>query len=74
MYKRQVNKNGYTASVFEAKVAKDVILFDQPKDLRDQENGHVSVEEVNGPEIRVGSLDEVSTNGNWPPIYDKRDN
>jgi len=68
-----LNKNGYKASVFEAKVNKDVILFDQPKDLREQENARVSVEEVNGNEISVGSLTEVSTNGNWPPIYDKKD-
>ena len=37
-----------------------------------RENAQISVEEVNGPEIRVGSLTDVSTNGNWPPIYDKK--
>jgi hypothetical protein len=51
-----------------------VILADQPKDLRDRENAQISVEEVNGPEIKVGSLTDVSTNGNWPPIYDKKGN
>ena len=68
-----VDKQGYKAPVFEAKVKKDVILFDQPKDLLNRENAQVSVEEVNGSEIKVGSLTEVSTNGNWPPIYDKKE-
>ena len=51
---------------------KDVLLYDQPKDLRTKENNEKSVEQVNGDEISVGSLDEVSTSGNWPPIYDKK--
>jgi len=67
-----IDKGGYKAPVFEAKVKKDVILYDQPKDLMSKENAQISVEEVNGSEIRVGSLTDVSTNGNWPPIYDKK--
>ena len=67
-----IDKGGYQASVFEAKVAKSVVLYDQPGDLVDRENAHISVEEVNGTEIIVGSLSDVSTNGNWPPIYDKK--
>jgi len=67
-----VDKGGYRAPVFEAKVKKNVVLYDQPKDLVARENAQISVEEVNGTEIVVGSLTEVSTNGNWPPIYDKK--
>jgi type II secretory pathway pseudopilin PulG len=67
-----VDKSGYRAPVYEAKVAKSVVLHDQPKDLLSRENAQISVEEVNGSEIKVGSLTEVSTSGNWPPIYDKR--
>lgn len=67
-----VEKSGYKAPVFEAKVSKDVVLYDQPKDLLAKEKTEVSVEEVNGAEIKVGSLTEVSTNGNWPPIYDRK--
>ncbi|MBT8235678.1 MAG: hypothetical protein KJO04_05775 [Bacteroidia bacterium] len=67
-----IDKGGFRVSVFEAKVSKDVVLYDQPKDLVTRENAQVSVEEVNGTEIKVGSLTDVSTNGNWPPIYDKR--
>ena len=67
-----IDKGGYQASVFEAKVQKTVVLYDQPQDLVDRENAQISVEEVNGTEIIVGSLTDVSTNGNWPPIYDKK--
>nr|WP_299339243.1 hypothetical protein [Allomuricauda sp.] len=67
-----IDKSGYKAPVFEAKVKKNVVLYDQPKDLLDRENAHQSVEEVNGTEIKVGSLVDVSTNGNWPPIYDRK--
>jgi type II secretory pathway pseudopilin PulG len=67
-----IDKGGYKAPVFEAKVKKDIILYDQPKDLLTKENAQISVEEVNGSEIKVGSLTDVSTNGNWPPIYDKK--
>ena len=65
-----IDKNGYRAPVFEVKVAKDVILFDQDKDLIKIENETVSVDGVNGPSIILGSLTEVSTNGNWPTIFD----
>ncbi len=67
-----IDKGGYRASVFEAKINKDVVLYDQPQDLVDRENAQISVEEVNGSEIIVGSLTDVSTSGNWPPIYDKK--
>ncbi|UOY05692.1 hypothetical protein L0P88_17275 [Muricauda sp. SCSIO 64092] len=67
-----IEKSGYKAPVFEAKVKKDVILYDQPKDLLAQENARNSVEEVNGDHLKVGSLVDVSTNGNWPPIYDRK--
>lgn len=69
-----VNKQGFDAPVFEASVKKDVVLYDQPKDLLARENAHNSIEEVNGTTIRVGSLTDVSTSGNWPSIYDKKKN
>ncbi|XLS27703.1 hypothetical protein ACJD0Z_10905 [Flavobacteriaceae bacterium M23B6Z8] len=67
-----LDKDGYKAPVFEAKVKKDVILYDQPENLRIQENQMISVDEVNGDYIIVGSLSDVSTNGNWPTIYDTK--
>ena len=68
-----IDKSGFKAPVFEAKVKKNIILYDQPEDLLSRENAHQSVEEVNGTEIKVGSLTDVSSNGNWPPIYDRKD-
>ena len=65
-----IEKSGYKAPVFKAWVPKDVLLYDQQKSLRQKENAEKSVEQVNGNEISVGSLDEVSTSGNWPPVYD----
>ena len=65
-----IDKNGYKVPVFEVKVAKNLILHDQDKDLLKVENETVSVDGVNGSEIILGSLSEVSTNGNWPTIFD----
>ncbi|MCW8981378.1 MAG: hypothetical protein OQJ83_08320, partial [Altibacter sp.] len=66
----KLKKNDATYSVFEARVPKDVILADQDKDLLAQEKQVVSVDGVNGPYIKVGSMNEVNTSGNWPKIYD----
>jgi len=67
-----IDKNGYQVPVFEVKVKKDIVLFDQNKDLLDQENKVVSVDGVNGPEIILGSMSDVSTSGNWPTIFDAK--
>ncbi len=67
-----LEQSGYRAPVFEVKVDKSVVLHDQPQDLVTREKAQISVEEVNGAEIKVGSLSKVSTSGNWPPIYDKK--
>ncbi len=65
-----IDKNGYNVPVFEVRVSKDIVLFDQNKDLLKQEKGLMSVDGVNGPDIVLGSLTEVSSNGNWPTTYD----
>lgn len=69
-----VVKNENRIPVFEAKVDKAVVLHDQDPDLVMQEKQIASVEEVDGPYIRVGSLEKVNTSGNWPPQYDENDN
>ncbi|MCM5662877.1 hypothetical protein [Galbibacter mesophilus] len=74
MSAKTINANGFTAPVFEVKVDKSVLLYDQPEDLVANEKAAISVEEVNGPEIKVGSLTKVSTSANWPPYYDTKDN
>jgi hypothetical protein len=60
-------------AVFEAKVEKAVILYDQDKYLIEKENQVVSVDGVNGPTLKVGSLEEVNTTGNWPKNYSKKE-
>lgn len=67
-----ISKNGYRVPVFEVKVAKKIVLHDQNEDLLKQENETVSVDGVNGAEIILGSMTEVSTNGNWPTIFDAK--
>jgi len=67
-----IDKNGYQVPVFEVKVAKDIVLFDQNRDLLDQENKVISVDGVNGREIILGSMSEVSTSGNWPTFFDAK--
>lgn len=67
-----IDKNGYKVPVFEVKVKKSVILFDQNKDLIKQENETIAVDGVNGSEIVLGSLTTISTNGNWPTIFDAK--
>ena len=67
-----IDKSGYKAPVYKAWVKKKVLLYDQPKDLVAKELTEKTVEEVNGDEIHVGSLEEVSTSGNWPVLYDNK--
>jgi len=38
--------------------------------LLKQEKALMSVDGVNGPDLVLGSMTEVSTNGNWPTAYD----
>lgn len=57
--------------VFEASVDKSIILNDQDKNLVAQEKQVVSVDGVNGPSLKVGSMDQVNTNGNWPQNFSK---
>ncbi len=57
--------------VFEASVLKSIILHDQEKDFVIKENQVISVDAVNGDRLKVGSMEEVNTNGNWPINYSK---
>ncbi|MGB0948670.1 MAG: hypothetical protein ACPG7E_03555 [Marinirhabdus sp.] len=66
----KLEKNNTLYSVFEARVPKALVLDDQPSDLLAQENQVISVDGVNGAYIKVGSMEDVDTSGNWPKIYD----
>jgi hypothetical protein len=64
---------GLKAPVFEVKVDKALILKGMDENLVKQEKEAIGGEEIRGEYIRVGSLSDVSEDGNWPPYYDKRD-
>ena len=66
-----LNQNGIDIPVFEALVKKRVILYDQSLNLVLKENQVQSVDGVNGSSLRIGSMNEVNTNGNWPKNYSK---
>jgi len=64
---------GLKAPVFEVKVDKALILKGMDINLVKQEKEAIGGEEIRGEFVRVGSLGEVSEDGNWPPFYDKGD-
>ena len=66
-----LNQNGIDIPVFEAFVKKRVILYDQSLNLVLKENQVQSVDGVNGSTLKIGSMNEVNTNGNWPKNYSK---
>lgn len=61
------------APVFEVKVDKALILKGMDYNLIKQEKEAIGGEEIRGEFVSVGSLVEVSEDGNWPPFYDKAD-
>ncbi|MGB3776179.1 MAG: hypothetical protein WA951_13065 [Leeuwenhoekiella sp.] len=64
-----IMSNDIRIPVFEAKIAKEVLLQDQPNDYVNKEKQVVSVDGVNGAYITLGSMTEVKTAGNWPKSY-----
>ncbi|MBK5208390.1 MAG: hypothetical protein JJE44_02655 [Flavobacteriaceae bacterium] len=64
---------GLKAPVFEVKVDKALILKGMDENLVKQEKEAIGGEDIRGEFIRVGSLTDVSEDGNWPPYYDKGD-
>ena len=66
-------KSDVPIPVFEAKVSKDVLFADQPKDYVAKEKQVISVEGVDGPYLSVGSMTEIKTAGNWPAKYGDAD-
>lgn len=64
-----LQKDKNKIAVFEAKVNKSDILSDLDQDLVVQEKQTVAVDGVNGEYIKVGSMTEVKTSGNWPQNY-----
>jgi hypothetical protein len=63
---------GLKVPAFEAKIDKAILLKGLNKSLIKQEREAIGGDEVKGAYLAVGSLQEVNTNGNWPPFYDKK--
>lgn len=64
---------GLVVPVFQASVSKDIVLAGMDVSLIKIEKEALSSDEIRGAFISVGSLNEVSTGGNWPPSYDNKD-
>ncbi|WP_299130367.1 hypothetical protein [uncultured Winogradskyella sp.] len=51
--------------VFQASVDKAVLLYDQEPYLVEKEKQAVSIAGVKGSSVKIGSMEEVNTSGNW---------
>lgn len=66
----KITRREASYSVFEVRAPKDIILHDLDKNLLIQEKQVQSVDGVNGEYLKVGSMEDVNTSGNWPKLYD----
>ncbi|TMM28758.1 hypothetical protein FDT66_12685 [Polaribacter aestuariivivens] len=64
---------GLVVPTFLVKTPKEELLKGMDESLIKQELEAVATDQIKGEYISVGSLDEVTTGGNWPPFYDKKD-
>ncbi|NJB82768.1 hypothetical protein [Wenyingzhuangia aestuarii] len=62
--------NKILASVFEVKIDKADVLKGMSTSLIKQEKEALGGDDIPGGYISIGSLNEVSISGNWPPLYD----
>ena len=63
---------GLVVPTFYVKTEKKDILKGMNESLIKQELEANATDQIKGEFISVGSLEEVSTGGNWPPSYDKQ--
>lgn len=64
---------GLVVPTFRVRTPKKGILAGLNESLVKQELEAVENDQIKGEFVSVGSLDEVTTGGNWPPSYDKKD-
>jgi hypothetical protein len=64
---------GLIVPTFMVKTEKKDILKGMDASLIKQELEAIATDQIKGEYVSVGSLDEVTTGGNWPPSYDKKD-
>ncbi len=69
----KIYKNESYIPVFEVKIDKADVLSDQDEHLINQEKQMLSVDNVRGEYIQIGSMTEINTNGNWPKVYGSND-
>ena len=62
---------GLIVPTFMARTSKTAILAGMNESLVKQELEAIETDQIKGEYVSVGSLDEVTTGGNWPPSYDK---
>lgn len=63
---------GLLVPTFMAKTPKTDLLKGMNPSLVKQELEVMATDQIKGEYVSVGSLDEVTTAGNWPPSYDKQ--
>lgn len=64
---------GLIVPTFRARASKEGILKGMNNSLIKQELEAVESIQIRGEYISVGSLEEVTSGGNWPPSYDRKD-
>ena len=62
--------NSVLASVFQVQIDKADVLKGMSHSLIQQEKDALGGDDIPGGYISIGSLNEVSTAGNWPPLFD----
>ena len=64
---------GLVVPTFRARTPKEGILEGMDESLIKQEKEAIETDQIKGEYVSVGSLEEVTTGGNWPPKYDRKD-
>jgi hypothetical protein len=63
---------GLMQPTFRARTPKRGILEGMNESLVKQELEAIETDQIKGEYVSVGSLEEVTTGGNWPPSYDRK--
>ena len=63
---------GLMQPTFRARTPKRGILDGMNESLVKQELEAIETDQIKGEYVSVGSLEEVTTGGNWPPSYDRK--
>lgn len=63
---------GLEVPTFRARIGKAELLKGMDESLVKQELEAMATDQIKGEYVSVGSLEEVTSGGNWPPSYDKK--